>query len=720
MDIKAYVLSSQQNIDDIIPDCCFKVRIQEVIPNANNGQNLMLTFDVLTFKDAFVLPVNIPWYMRSSCSDSKYSTQYLTESAASLNSDIVSCAFELATTLESKLSAYCNKVRVLINTMAQDVFVLIPETEAFDTVEKICDALKYEITPNSLREELKAELLIKDYHRQFQGVLDNGVFWDDNRHKGVYSSCIETLIHRDMLDNNMKMGDILLASLILKKCQQETYYRWVFDSGDICIEDSAFFKEYEKEFEKYSKLLKTYIEQSTQEHPLSNWNRAILNLTQVLSVDLLEKRYCLLDEKSSEWKSQKEALKKNFYGLYPIITDESATLEENTHNGEIFSYYPMHYSDEYCYGFLCIPIKMLDRFERFIPAYIHELFHYIPPISRKRRNDASIDIVAHSLLVHLRNEIYTALTKRFGTSESIHKVCEKVYGRYFNNIREYLASGVKYHSHSDDILLNTMNLEMLLPVKTFFESPQKFFEVLCRTDLNINHDRDITDEVEKEIAKVLSKSDFKQQCMFIWKYESESYITTLNSLLRELRSDLAMCSVLNLNLYDYLKLMCNEPNWASLDMSKTADSVYMRLGIITRMLYNQARGADKIFPSVDEQDDWYEYCISTLRKLEKENQSEVYLKNMESYIDEYIVISIEQNDDQYLPKGCSILEQTLEKLLKEWEMEINSYKDIPLIQWLKSVYEQNKDATKPEWLVGVYSLLRDFHHYFPSSNNQNL
>lgn len=666
---------------------------------ANEDNQLLLSSYELDLNEAYAIFFNAPW---GSDLFNRYTSLPISDITDFDGNDlekIVCGCLNFANYISATLQAYCAEIHVLCTTMTYDFCVLVPKSLPTDMIEFIC--LKIETMYLLWQKHEDTEAIQKNIDK-INTVRYSNVSFSENRHKDIYSAYITKLLHRSMHDTDMKNEDILLASLVLKKCQEETFYRWVYDSGDVCFEAAPFYKEYERQFNIYSDSVKEYIDQTQEFSKHSTWVRAILNLTQELSRALLNECYKQAqNDYNSDWYNKPyEMLKMNFYGLYPIIIC-------NQKDNGISSEYPMHYSEEFCHGFLYIPLDMICNLKRFIPAYTHELFHYIPPLSRKDRNDVIIELVVHSLLVYLRDEIY----KNFGSEGS--QLCQKIYSCYVNNLKNYFKSSLERLAPSGHTELNTLNLEVLLPVRTYLDSPQSFFETIKNTELTFDEVEDRCNKVLEKTKKIFSDENFKSNCVFLWEYEAESYTTTFNSVLRELRSDFAMCTLLGIDLSDYLKLMAEEPEWAAQNVESTADSVIIRLGLMTRILYNDNQDGLSIFPNSAERDDaWESKCYSVIRELKKSSDNAVtieHLDNMESYIREYKKIALDQ-EDIYAQDGLSLLEKTVSPLIKDWKhKEVTQYARTRFAQWLREIYHSNKQLTNPEWLLAVRVFFRNFH-----------
>ena len=229
-------------------------------------------------------------------------------------------------------------------------------------------------------------------------IINDSVFPSSNRNVDIYTKELNRIMALAESEPDHAKYLYLLALLVLKKCQQETYTRWVFDSGDICIEGSAFFNEYNRQFNKYISSIDALINQFQSERSTSKECWKLYQWLYQFSSDVASKRWLIEEEKPEakrEWKS-KEALQKSLFVLFPIFDPQANGVE---------SYVPMHYSDEFGHGFLRVSHDLLSDSDRFFPALIHEAIHYIPPTSRADRNEVLIDLLVHAWLIHFRIEI---------------------------------------------------------------------------------------------------------------------------------------------------------------------------------------------------------------------------------------------------------------------------------------------------------------------------
>ena len=638
--------------------------------------------------------------------------QNIKETARGINQEIVSEYLGKASALEEELKQEFPDICVLCSTLLFDFCFLLPSDDSTQT-ERLIARLKKRL-PAPTNKYPRTEKSEKTLKRILQQYSDR-TFPFDSRHIDQYNACILELINRSPSNPDLQSDIDMFATFLLKKCQEETNYRWIFDSGDICIEDAAFFNEFEKEFQKYISYAKQYIQQSDERNPFANWSWALYHITQILSQELIQKRWAAEKEKTSldfqEWRNE-DKLKKNFCGLFPILDDNA--------NHSIDSQYPMHYSDEFCHGFLRVSPEMLNRIEQFLPAYIHELFHYIPPLSRRDRNDAKVTLVVHTILIFLRKELFGHLMPLLEGRENAHGICTNIYGCYVTHLKKHFDQSINI----ENAPLNTMNMELFMPEAIYTLTSEQFFEMLLKTDISGSLDSSLDDDIKRSILQavttLMNSDSFQSNCQFIWKYEADSYITTFNSVLRELRSDISMCQLLDISLSEYFLLMANELDWAERDTSSAADSTMIRVGLLSRLLYQREIGSTALFPIGEKQtEEWKKYCEAALNELiqcTKKDKVKTHLEHIKKYIDSYVEISVEQADRQYTKKGESFLEQTLKYLIEGWQKEITLYAEIPQIRYLKAIYKENSDGTKPEWIFGFKILFRDYYNHFTDQN----
>ena len=236
---------------------------------------------------------------------------------------------------------------------------------------------------------------------------------------------------------------------------------------------------------------------------------------------------------------------------------------------------------------------------------------------------------------------------------------------------------------------DSMNMSVFVSDGIYGWTPEKLIKVLFDISRSLTSisglrlDNEMQASIQKAINSIIEDTSFQNNCKFIWKYEADSYATSLNNTLRELRSDLIMVTILNMSLEKYLKLMISEPNWADRDDVSTADSVIMRIGLISRLLYNKDINGTMSFPNSDQNFAWIEKCeniLSNLQQSTSDDRTKRHIGNIRSYLKAYSQISIEESDRRYISKGCSLLETSLSPLIKQWKTEGEMYRDLPIVQ----------------------------------------
>lgn len=522
--------------------------------------------------------------------------------------------------------------------------------------------------------------------KEIEQIVQNSVFPSSNRHLDIYMKNLNRIIDLAESEPDRAKDLRLLAFLLLKKIQQETYTRWVFDSGDICIECSDFFNEYERQFKKYISSIDILIDQLKSNTTTSKASWELYQLLHQFASDIASKRWLIEEEKPEtkrEWKN-KEAFQKSFFVLYPIFDPKAVGVE---------SYVPMHYSDEFGHGFFHVSHALLLDPDRFFPAMIHEAIHYIPPASRADRNEVLIDLLIHAWLIHFRIEVFDRVFAIINDIEMARDLCTSIY--------QLAHAGLKrrYVDESDRRLINnqntydSMNMSVFVPEVIYRWTPDKFVNVLCDSirsltiEQNFRLDNKMQTLVRKTINDILDDTSFQNNCKFIWKYEADSYATSLNNMMRELRSDLIMSNILDMSMERYFKLMVSEPNFANSDDASTADSIIMRIGLISRLLYKKDANGEVSFPDPKQNSAWIEQCESILNNLkqnESNDQIKKHIDHIRSYLNAYNQIAIEESDRQYMLKGCSLLETSLSPLIKQWNMESELYRKLPIVQKIQS------------------------------------
>jgi len=247
------------------------------------------------------------------------------------------------------------------------------------------------------------------------------------------------------------------------------------------------------------------------------------------------------------------------------------------------------------------------------------------------------------------------------------------------------------------ISMDSMNLAILQSEFIYSTSDQEFIDILLSTNLSRLPFSSEEHTVLKIIVDDLAKnSKLIGTLKNIWKYEADSYATTYNSLLRELRSDINMVILLDMDLKTYIRTMIKELDFSTDNDKIVADSVILRFGFMTRFLaqYDSVSKPDfSPCTSAEEITNWRESCKQIFNQIQieenfdsQENQHHLtHLLNIMSYIDIYRDMVIEQNEGYYIAPYHSLLEILLTPQINKWKNNAIEMYDYGSIRFLRKI-----------------------------------
>lgn len=277
----------------------------------------------------------------------------------------------------------------------------------------------------------------------------------------------------------------------------------------------------------------------------------------------------------------------DFMGLYPVIGAEDRGKEA------LCTISPIQYTPQFTYAFLCIPADLRYRVGAIFCQLLHEFFHYIPTRTRPDRNKLFLQMLGSAIL------------KKTGESQEV------------DSLTDFLL--YQYNRLGHDTLL--------------FQDSMSFISIM-RVVLNRV---DIPEYLRNQGFSVPDQSNFlskPEQIELLWSY---------TFFLREVRSDISMIELLNVNtvgsqplfgLQEYIRLMVNEPKWATLSAQEASIDSILRFGYMTQWIWEN---------------------------IEKSTQNiDTGIKNMIERIGD------EDSNDPLLKQKCDNLIQYLDEYKKEW------------------------------------------------------
>ncbi len=477
-----------------------------------------------------------------------------------------------------------------------------------------------------------------------------------------YEALMKRLMEVSVGSNDRKMYVLTLCALLLRTILDETSARWVYESGDTKYETLEISTELTRAYELRMVGFREFLNQASVGSLYSDQIWSLFFITKTLLSSIVGRDSSVIESNRPEDEDLDEAelLQEygNFYGFVPYIGD---------HYTEVTSYYPSHISPDYCYGFLSIPRKEEFRFWSYFPAYIHEFYHYVPPRGRKERNEKILHLAVYSVMTPL----YVAMTpsRKVEYESIVSKIAFSVDQLRENlidlrNDRNHALSEYQTYATRQSVenYRDTMKYAAIMQDLVYLID----FEDLCTAA--VNECCSPSSVASEEVSLIPDREKWLKACLDKWDRNMTSYITTFSFAMREIRSDLSMCEILDMSLYDYIKVLADEPGFAESSQKWVADSSVLRFGFMTRLLYTKELYYDswesvqwkvlcKYMTSTCSQNvsdansiyGWKSKCCGILQRLRKEDDPlyNEYLEHLSDYLSTYIEISVLSEDSPW-------------------------------------------------------------------------
>lgn len=563
-------------------------------------------------------------------------------------------------------------------------FVSNDNTDFSDIQQKVVEWLDDFLLPskNSLSDDIYMERKIFENGMKLSMCFHSDRrFVQHNPKVREYIRIINSLqqVNTDSVERKAELS--LYSTLMFKDLTEETHLYWVYESGELRQEISEIVKILSERNNMYFALLKMFCIQADDEYIYHDWIWCLIFLTNTL-LSSFKKRStieCINSEQEREHS--------NFYGFVPIIK------ENIRKNDEVMSLFTKHISRKFCYGFLLIPSDSIYNLPEYLPAYIHEFFHYLPPKNRPERNLAIFELVLHSLLFEF---------KKFFSSS--------VYLEVFRRFKAKIIEVANDNGLTEKELFECDSMEFVDIINNIFMT-MDFYKIYYNVFCDIQ---------EENTLKYCSKTfeDYKEKILGRFN-NITNYLITFVLFFREIRSDLAMCSFFDLKTRDYIEIFANEPEFATLSKDECGDSTILRFGFMCRYLIEKD-------PNKNTSINWLENIYGIIDSLILDIKSNEYknilvkkYNNLKTYLSEYVEISIESEHDCFTPKGESFLENYLfeKSLVKTWEDSIEEYTEHSFSKELKNIYRnylECKDNNRLKSICGIRHLFKDLYIYNPN------
>lgn len=640
-----------------------------------NEQNNKGTKEILLFNESIIPNTGMLYYAKL------LSLPYNIRKKILLESNCKKSFYDISKELFNRYCQLSNKINYYLSNKYENVYVccsifyndfclLIPENS-------------YEINQVKVEVEKFLQLFNKSLYNDFdneQHSYDNFIkksrcIKSDRqfvKHNPMFYKYLRTMsdlenIKCDSLDRKQELS--LFSALVLKDLVEETHLYWIYDSGDLRYENPEIAYILKSQNSLYFEYFNLFCNQAKDGNKYNDWIWSLVFLTQKLLYTLGNIPTAKIDNS-------------NFYGFVPIIKN----IKEE--NNEIVSLFTRHISRKFCHGFLIVPFGAIYSIIEHLPAFIHEFFHYIPPLNRPERNKAIFDLVIHSVLFDLRQILP-----------------KKIYEDFFNGFRdEIICLSKQYY---DDIF-NADSMEYIEKLRILFLKLD--FEIIYNSIVETFQKKPHYDHRNVFF-------ELKERCHSKWLRSTLDYVNIFTLFFREIRSDIAMCSFFEINLNNYIRILAYEPLFADMNKENCGDSTILRFGYMCNHLYMSS-------PNASDNDDWlsktkkiiYEQMKSLSESnVDKHLRIEKHYNNLIDYLDEYHKISIELDDNEVKNKSISLLDSIIDKyeLINAWKEFNNSYADNSFVMLLKELYQNYMDedyfANRLTTICGAKILFRDLY-----------
>lgn len=547
-----------------------------------------------------------------------------------------------------------------------------------------------------------------------------------NPHYDAYQKLFQDLMNLDVGGNDRTMYMLLLCSLMLRVILDETAVRWIYDSGDIKDDNYIIANDQSNAYKRTMTAFKMFIEQVSASAPYSDQIWSLFALTQVMLSSIVGR-----DTQTAKKREIDMAVHNNFFGFVPYISSSHT---------EVSSFYPSHLSPDYCFGFLAIPQTEQFKLWSFFPAFVHEFFHYIPPANRKQRNEKILFLSIYSAAIPLysaikseNKEIYEYIVKKMAWQIDRYR-CKLAMSRngMTSNDRDEFESEVE---HNRDTMKYLAIMRWLLPTIDF----DSIYGQAVKAAIN-------KFSPDSKLKEILIDQSIQAECRNLWNTDIVNYIHSYTFAMREIRSDMFMCEMLNIDLYQYIELMAKEPAFAENDENFVADSTKLRFGFMTKYLYikgekcpTEERGSYLDWNFICNQiiecsDNWIDSCKDKIDDIAKNhNEYRIRLDHLHKYLISYATITSSQKDgnktvfDEVLCSSTFVLydrpnvEDNRDcNLVYSWGRDMNRYRKYEIINQLSNLYAKYQECQKKRAVEKYYfewrtrQLLRDLLMVFPN------
>lgn len=591
--------------------------------------------------------------------------------------------------MEIHLGQHFKNVHFALNLSFGDFCLLIPDNYQ-ENVYDVLKAVEEFLNPQSQNDKNvweKENDLVCVKQRIFcrlntQYIYRYTPYIDD------YKELFTSLLNADV-DTTDKAWELARQAAVLLYISLEELYRiWLHPNGEIKNQTLEYKQDIKRSLDNMKKNYQKFLSQVSSNNIFSDscWSYSFM-CDALLSSFVGQSVNTTTKVSSNEFN--------DFHGFMPIISQKTKTMD---------SFYCEQFGALYSIGFLLIPSQTAFNIWGTLPTLIHEFSHYITTPQRRKRNDKILELTYYSILEPLMREMKKS---KKSTADKIHHRILKSYNQFLEWLSPY--------RDEESNLMDSM---------FFLNETMGMFEIIEFEDL---YDYALESIGDTENVESIP-SNIKDECIKNWNESKVSYLLTYTMALREIRSDIAMCYFLDIDLEKYILLMANEPTWAKYSWDFTADSVFLRFGFMTRYLvYNKepqctSRNKFNIL--------WKEKVDGIFLDLIKNHPDlKNQLNNMQDYVDQYIEINLAEEYKSDSDTVVSIFEENIfpmpmpnnaereQTIVGSWEKQFKQKNESSFIHNLNKCYKEYTEKNNEERIIMNYQsrlIMRDLFMFFPN------
>lgn len=608
---------------------------------------------------------------------------------------------EAAELLKYAIREISPSVDVLCNLSFGD-FCILDTDKSFQS-STIKQSAHYFFQNYSWSDEESANVL-QTLNKQILKRFTTQFLYKRNPYYAEYADVLSKLMVLPCGNNDRSMECSLLAALLLRTMLDETAVRWVNTSGDLYYDEPEMSHALDAAHARLMRGLHLFLDQAPFNQVYSNQIWSLIFVTRALLASIIGRAErdafnwdALEDQNAAEQETILERFN-SFYGFLPIIEPEAA---------EVSSYFTENHSPDYHFAFLTVPHRFVGQFWSFFPACVHEFYHYISPIDRRSRNNIILKLTLYAIL----NPIYSI------TEDS--PVDLTVYQQFVELIFDCIECLRSDLFHPTDECSENKFYQM--------ETSMKYIDLmrglLPTLDFSLFYDYAVHKILAEhadapQLKSILSVS--KAKCLALWNDNAVDFAQTFAVALKEIRADIAMCHFLDLNLDNYIKIMALEHSFASLPAQRTADSVFLRFGFMTRYLFFSKSDSFSYTSSALRK--WKDTCLKSIASLSENEIEDLEEKqnNLRAYLEEYEEITVDSESEKHVIVIFESMLLTAENeepsFVDSWERRLNRHKEHAFVQDLKELYNHyiNQTDTREQLLFEYQTRLvfRDLFEHF--------